>query len=171
MGVKFQTPIVVEPYEFNWLDVELPDPGPHEAIFRNRACLICGSDLHLYKGLHPFAPLPACCGHEVAADVVEVGSKVTSLEVGDRVYVAGVGASPVPCNQCLNCIRGDTANCTNPHIPISFEVGGKGVARFPSGFGEYTIGHEGKAFKILDGVSYFEAAVTTDMAYVMGVVK
>lgn len=169
--MKFQTPIVVEPYEFTWLDVELPDPGPHEAIFRNRACLICGSDLHLYKGLHPFAPLPACCGHEVAADVVEVGSKVTSLEVGDRVYVAGVGASPVPCNQCLNCIRGDTANCTNPHIPISFEVGGKRVARFPSGFGEYTMGHEGKAFKIPDSVSYYEAAVTTDMAYVMGVVK
>jgi L-iditol 2-dehydrogenase len=171
MGVKFQTPIVVEPYQFTWFDVELPDPGPHEAIFRNRACLICGSDLHLYKGLHPFAPLPACCGHEVAADVVEVGDEVTSLEIGDRVYVAGVGASPVPCNQCLNCIRGDTANCTSPRIPISFEVGGKGVARFPSGFGEYTMGHEGKAYKIPGDVPYHEAAVTTDMAYVMGVVK
>ena len=171
MGVSFQTPIVVEPYEFTWFDVKLPDPGPHEAIFRNRACLICGSDLHLFKGLHPFAPLPACCGHEVAADVVQVGSKVKSLEVGDRVYVSGVGASPIPCNQCLNCVRGDTATCTNPQIPISFKVGGKSVARFPSGFGEYTMGHEGKAFKIPDNVSYYEAAVTTDMAYVIGVVK
>lgn len=162
---------MVEPYGFNWFDVELPDPGPHEAIFRNRACLICGSDLHLYKGLHPFAPLPACCGHEVAADVVEVGSEVESIEVGDRVYVSGVGASPVPCNRCHNCVRGDTANCTNPHVPVSFEVDGRRVARFPSGFGEYTMGHEGKAFKIPDGVSYYEAAVTTDMAYVMGVVK
>ena len=171
MGVNFQTPIVVKPYEFTWFDVELPDPGPHEAIFRNRACLICGSDLHLYKGLHPFAPLPACCGHEVAADVVEVGSMVKSLEVGDRVYVSGAGASPIPCNQCFNCVRGDTANCMNPKIPISFEVDGKRVARFPSGYGEYTMGHEGKAFKIPGSVSYFEAAVTTDLAYVMGVVK
>lgn len=171
MGIKFQTPIVVEPYKFTWFDVELPDPGPNEAIFQNRACLICGSDLHLYKGLHPFAPLPACCGHEVAADVVEVGREVTSLEVGDRVYVSGTGASPVPCNKCLNCIRGNTAICMNPHIPTSFEVGGKRVARFPSGFGEYTVGHEGKAFKIPEGVSYYEAAVTTDMAYVIGVVK
>ena len=171
MGVKFRSPIVVEPYKLTWFDVELPDPGPHEVIFRNRACLICGSDLHLYKGLHPFAPLPACTGHEVAADVVEVGNEVTSLEVGDAVYVAGTGASPVPCGGCLNCVRGIPDRCSDPHLSISFEVGGKSVVRFPSGFGEYTMGHEGKAFKLPDGVSHLEAAVTTDMAYVIGVVK
>jgi len=171
MGVQFQSPIVVEPNELTWFEVKLPDPGPYEAIFRNRACLICGSDLHLYKGLHPFAPLPACCGHEVAADVVEVGSRVTSLETGDRVYVAGTGAKPIPCGQCLNCFRGDASNCTNPHLPINFKIDGKKVSRFPSGFGEYTMGHEGNAFKIPDNVSYYEAAVTTDLAYVIGVVK
>jgi len=171
MGVRFKSPIVVEPYKFTWFNVELPDPGPHEAIFRIRACLVCGSDLHVYKGLHPFAPLPACCGHEVAADVVEVGSEVTSLKVGDRVYVSGAGSRPIPCGQCFNCIRGDTVHCSNPQIPISFKVGGKTVARFPSGFGEYTVGHEGYAYKIPDNVSYCEAAVTTDMAYVTGVVK
>ncbi len=171
MGVKFKSPIVVEPYEFTWFDVELPDPGPHEAIFRNRACLICGSDLHVYKGLHPFAPLPACCGHEVAADVVEVGSKVTTLKVGDKVYVAGAGVNPIPCGQCFKCVRGDVSQCTNPHLPISFKVDGKKVLRFPSGFGEYTIGHEGFAYKIPDKVSYYEAATTTDLAYVIGVVK
>lgn len=171
MVVRFESPIVVEPYRFTWFNIELPDPGPHEVIFRVRACLVCGSDLHVYKGLHPFAPLPACCGHEVAADVVEVGSAVTSLEVGDRVYVAGAGARPMPCGQCFNCVRGDATHCSNPHMPIGFKVGGKTVARFPSGFGEYTIGHEGHAYRIPDNVSYYEAAVTTDMAYVTGVVK
>ena len=171
MGVKFKSPIVVEPYKLTWFDVELPDPGPHEAIFRNRACLICGSDLHVYKGLHPFAPLPACCGHEVAADVVEIGSEVTTLRAGDRVYVSGAGATPIPCGRCFNCVRGDPSRCSDPHTPVSFKVGGRGVARFPSGLGEYTVGHEGYAFKIPDGVSYYEAAVTTDMAYVIGVVK
>ena len=84
MGIKFKTPIVAEPYKFTWFDVEFPDPGPYEIIFRNKACLICGSDLHSYKGLHPFAPIPTCTGHEVAAEVVEVGSKV---------YFAGRGQS------------------------------------------------------------------------------
>ena len=171
MGVKFRSPVVVEPYKLTWFDVELPDPGPHEVVFRNRACLICGSDLHLYKGLHPFAPLPACPGHEVAADVVEVGSAVTSLEVGDAVYVAGTGASPVPCGGCLSCVRGFPERCSDPHLSVSFEVGGKKVARFPSGFGEYTMGHEGKAYKLPEGVTHLEAAVTTDMAYVLGVIK
>ena len=171
MGVKFSSPVVVEPYKLTWFDVELPDPGPHEVVFRNRACLICGSDLHLYKGLHPFAPLPACPGHEVAADIVEVGSAVTSLEVGDAVYVAGTGASPVPCGGCLNCVRGFPENCSDPHVSVSLEVNGKKVARFPSGFGEYTMGHEGKAFKLPEGVTHLEASVTTDMAYVIGVVK
>jgi L-iditol 2-dehydrogenase len=171
MGVRFKSPIVAEPNKFTWFDVELPDPGPHEAIFRNRACLICGSDLHSYKGLHPFAPIPTCTGHEVAAEVVEVGSKVTTLKVGDRVYVGGTGANPTPCGQCFNCVRGDTTHCTNPHIPASFKVDSKTVSRFPSGFGEYSINHEGRVYRIPDNVSYYEAAVTTDLAYVTGVVK
>jgi L-iditol 2-dehydrogenase len=154
-----------------WFEVQLPELGPHEVLFRNRACLICGSDLHLYKGLHPFAPLPACCGHEVAADVVEVGSRVTSLSIGDRVYVSGTGATPVPCGQCLHCIRGESTKCENKAAPLSFSINGKPVSRFPSGYGEYTMGHEAHAYKLPENVSYHEAAVTTDLGYVIGVVK
>ena len=167
----FSTPIVIKPYEMKWYDVELPEPGPHDAIFRNRACLICGSDLHLYKGLHPFAPLPACCGHEVAADVIEVGSSVTSLRKGDRVYLSGTGASPVPCGVCVHCVRGESSECVNKKSPMSFTVEGKKVTRFPSGFGEYSMGHEAYAYKLPGNVSYYEAAVSTDLGYVLGVVK
>lgn len=170
MGLKFKTPIVAEPYQFTWFDVEFPDPGPYEAIFRNKACLICGSDLHSYKGLHPFAPIPTCTGHEVAAEVVEVGRKVTTLQVGDRVYVAGTGASPLPCGQCVPCVRGDPRRCVNPTTSIRFTVGGKVVSRFPSGFGEYSINHEARAYPIPANVSFYEAATTTDVAYVTGVV-
>lgn len=171
MGINFQSPIVVEPYRFTWFDVTLPQPGPYDVLFRNKACLVCGSDLHVYKGLHPFAPLPACCGHEVAAEVVEVGSKVSSINVGDRVYVAGTGATPIPCGHCYPCTSGKTHKCRNPHIPIQHWVNGKKVARFPSGFGEYTMGHESQAYLLPKEVSFAEAAVTTDAAYVLGVVK
>ena len=171
LSIRFSSPIVVSPYEFRWFDVEIPEPGPYEAVFRNRACLICGSDLHLYKGLHPFAPLPACCGHEVAADVVEVGSKVTTLVEGDKVYVSGTGASKLPCGRCFHCVRGEPSKCENKESPLSFSVDGKPVERFPSGFGEYTIGHEAHAYRLPDNISYYEAAVTTDLAYVIGVVR
>jgi L-iditol 2-dehydrogenase len=161
----------VRPYKLRWFDVELPDPRPYEVVYRNRACLICGSDLHLYKGLHPFAPLPACCGHEVAADVVEVGSKVSELAEGDRVYVSGTGANPVPCGECIHCVRGEPSRCMNKRAPVSFSVDGKPVSRFPSGFGEYTYGHVANAYRLPKEVSYYEAAVATDLAYVIGVVK
>lgn len=171
MPLRFSSPVVVRPYELKWFDVELPDPGPYEVVYRNRACLICGSDLHLYKGLHPFAPLPACCGHEVAADVVEVGSMVSDLVEGDRVYVSGTGASPVPCGECLHCVRGEASKCENKRAPISFSVDDKTVSRFPSGYGEYTYGHMASAYRLPENVSYYEAAVATDLAYVIGVVR
>jgi L-iditol 2-dehydrogenase len=171
LPLRFSSPVVVRPYELKWFDVELPDPGPYEVVYRNRACLICGSDLHLYKGLHPYAPLPACCGHEVAADVVEVGSKVSELVEGDRVYVSGTGASPVPCGECIHCVRGEASRCENKRAPVSLSVDGKPVSRFPSGFGEYTYGHVASAYRLPEGVSYCEAAVATDLAYVIGVVR
>lgn len=170
MGLKFETPIVTEPYKFTWFEVELPNPGPHEIIFRNRACLICGSDLHSYKGLHPFAPIPTCTGHEVAAEVLEIGKKVTTLQVGDRVYVAGTGSSPLPCGRCFYCVRGESRQCMTPSQSTSFKVEGKIVSRFPSGFGEYSINHEARAYKIPENVSFYEAATTTDVSYVTGVV-
>jgi threonine dehydrogenase-like Zn-dependent dehydrogenase len=154
-----------------WFDIELPEPRPHEVVFRNRACLICGSDLHVFKGLHPFAPLPACCGHEVAADVIEVGSSVSTLNRGDRVYVAGTGATPVPCGKCIDCVRGTPTECKNRVTNLTYCIEGKIVSRFPSGYGEYTMGHEAYAYKLPDNVSYTEAAVTTDLGYVIGVIK
>ena len=171
LPLRFSSPIVVNPYELKWFDVELPDPGPYEVVFRNRACLICGSDLHLYKGLHPFAPLPACCGHEVAAEVIEVGSSVSTIRKGDRVYVSGTGATPVPCGNCQQCVRGESSKCENRETSISFTVDGKSVSRFPSGYGEYSMGHEANAYKLPENVSYSEAAVATDLGYVIGVVK
>lgn len=96
LPLRFSSPVVVRPYELKWFDVELPDPGPYEVVYRNRACLICGSDLHLYKGLHPFASLPACCGHEVAADVVEVGSEVSELVEGTGCMSRAQGPARFP---------------------------------------------------------------------------
>jgi threonine dehydrogenase-like Zn-dependent dehydrogenase len=54
---------------------------------------------------------------------------------------------------------------------MQFAVSGKKVARFPSGFGEYTLGHESQAYRLPQEISFKEAAVTTDTAYVLGVVK
>lgn len=162
-----RTPIVVEPYTFSWIDVELPDLRPHDVLLRVRACSICGSDLHVYKGLHPYAPLPACTGHELAGDVFEVGSAVTRVKPGDRVAMLGGGGS---CGECFYCMRGDFSHCLNPST-WKYRLAGREVARFPSGFTEYVPGREDRAFKIPDHVSYEEASCMEPLAVTVHAVK
>ncbi|MGB3253888.1 alcohol dehydrogenase catalytic domain-containing protein, partial [Buttiauxella gaviniae] len=60
---------------------------------------ICGSDLHVLKGGHPFAKPPVVPGHEIAARVTEVGSGVTNVSPGDHVVVDPIMA----CMECRAC--------------------------------------------------------------------
>jgi len=61
-----------------------PSPGPHEALVRVRACG-AGLTVHHAKVGNAQARLPVILGHEIAGEVVEVGSAVEALKAGDRV--------------------------------------------------------------------------------------
>lgn len=83
--------------------------SPRDAIIRMRACSICGSDLHIYHG-HGFSPdLGFCVGHEAVGEVVETGSAVSQLRIGDRVMVSAA----VGCGACPACLAGQVLNCAN----------------------------------------------------------
>ncbi len=76
-------------------DIQVPSHGPDEVLIRVGAGGICGSDMHAYRGHHPFRRPPVVLGHEVAGEVLEVGSQVTGPQAGrpgggratDRVHV------------------------------------------------------------------------------------
>lgn len=55
---------VYEPFKVRFLHREVRDLAPDEALIRVRASALCGSDLHIARGLHPSAPLPVTIGHE-----------------------------------------------------------------------------------------------------------
>jgi len=85
----------------------MDDPAPQstrDAVVRVEACSICGSDLHIYHG-HGFSEdVGFCVGHEA---VVEVGSGVHQLKVGDKVMIpAAVG-----CGKCRACLAGVVTLC------------------------------------------------------------
>jgi len=68
----------------------VPDPKiqhPCDAIIRITACAICGSDLHLLDGYQPTMKSGDILGHENMGEVIELGSEVTNLKIGDRVVV------------------------------------------------------------------------------------
>ena len=70
-------------------DIALPSKvGPHDVKIKIHTVGICGSDVHYYElgSIGPFVVRePMVLGHEAAGTVVEVGSDVKSLKVGDRV--------------------------------------------------------------------------------------
>lgn len=88
----------------------MDDPRPQavcDAIVKVEACSICGSDLHIYHG-HGFSEdLGFCVGHEAVGEVVEVGSGVHRLKVGQKVMLpAAVG-----CGRCRCCLAGVVNTC------------------------------------------------------------
>ena len=93
----------------------VPDPTiehPRDAIIKVTACAICGSDLHIYGGLIPEMKGGDVLGHETMGEVVEVGSEVGTLKVGDRVVVPFT----ISCGECFFCRRGYFSGCerSNP---------------------------------------------------------
>ncbi|MDR2381965.1 MAG: zinc-binding dehydrogenase [Bifidobacteriaceae bacterium] len=80
--------IVSGPGTNSWVDIECPEAGPKDVLLRMRACGVCGSDsLYTRVGGIPPRQGHTPLGHEPAAEVVEVGSQVAGVAVGDHVVV------------------------------------------------------------------------------------
>lgn len=91
---------------------DVPDPrilNPRDAIVRITSTAICGSDLHLYNGYVPTLLRGDILGHEFMGEVVEAGSAVTNLKVGDRV----VNPFPISCGNCFFCQQQQFSLCEN----------------------------------------------------------
>ena len=90
----------------------VPDPhliNPRDAIIKVTSTAICGSDLHLYDGYIPGMYSGDILGHEFMGEVVELGSAVSNLQVGDRVVVP----FPISCGNCFFCERELFSLCEN----------------------------------------------------------
>jgi threonine dehydrogenase-like Zn-dependent dehydrogenase len=95
-------------------DVPLPHIiNPRDAIVRITSTAICGSDIHLYHGYVPTMHRGDILGHEFMGEVVDVGSEVRNLRVGDRVVVPFT----IACGNCFFCRSNQWSLCdnTNPN--------------------------------------------------------
>ena len=98
------------------------EPGPGQALIAPAFLGICGSDLHVLHGRHPWIRPPLVTGHETAAIVERVGPGVTRVAAGDHVVVDPL----VPCGVCRRCRRGSFNTCESAQV-IGFRL--PGVAR------------------------------------------
>jgi threonine dehydrogenase-like Zn-dependent dehydrogenase len=93
-----------------------PTPGSKEVVLEIQACGVCGSDMHFYETdeedyiLYPgLTKFPTILGHEFSGRVVEVGSEVRLLKIGDMVTVEEM----IWCGRCNPCRNGYPNHCTN----------------------------------------------------------
>ena len=111
-----------------WMeDVPIPSVRPNNILLKVKKSAICGTDLHIYKWdewSQKTIKTPVIIGHEYMGTVVEVGSEVDRVKVGERVTVEG----HISCGFCRNCRRGRQHICDNTI--------GIGVHR-DGGFAEY----------------------------------
>lgn len=136
----------------------MDDPAPQsvaEAIVKVEACSICGSDLHIYHG-HGFSEdVGFCVGHEAVGEVVEIGSGVQRLKVGDKVMLpAAVG-----CGRCRSCLAGVVHTCEfglSGCYGLSAQLQGSQAeaVRVPAA--------DMNAVKVPDGVGMEQALMMTD---------
>ncbi|MCR5862046.1 glutathione-dependent formaldehyde dehydrogenase [Flavobacterium sp. J372] len=92
---------------------------PNDAIVKVLRSCICGSDLHLYHGLVPDTRVGSTFGHEFVGEIVEVGSSVQNVKVGDKVIVP----FNIACGKCAFCRQELFGNCHESN-PEATAVGG-----------------------------------------------
>ena len=112
-------------------EVETPTIKPDQVLLKVKACGVCGSDIHFYETdedgyiLYPgLTKFPTTTGHEFSGQVVEVGSAVQDLKVGDMVTAEEM----IWCGYCTPCRNGFPNHCTNLE-EIGFTI--------PGAFAEY----------------------------------
>jgi threonine dehydrogenase-like Zn-dependent dehydrogenase len=109
-------------------DLDLPDPGPGQALVRTTLTTICGSDIHILDDI-PEIPAGMPMGHEAVGIVEAVGAGVERFRPGDRV----LSACLLSCGQCAPCRLGEPQTCRTLGAPMNLLFGAQSEAFLVSG--------------------------------------
>ncbi len=143
--------IITEPFQYQVIDLPIPEPGEGEVLVQMKAAGVCGSDIHLFLGENPQAVFPRVPGHENAGVIVKTGSGVTKVREGDRVVVDLV----VACGECPQCKSGRRNVCRS--------VKARGAA-IDGGWREYFVVPEHEVYLIPDTMEFKDAALVEPFA-------
>lgn len=150
--------IMTEPGKIEYREAEVPGYSENQVLIKTLKIGICGSDIHVYHGKHPFTSYPIIQGHEIAGQVCEVGSAVKNINAGDIVTVI----PQVTCENCYPCRHGDYHICDTLKV-LGFQT--DGVA------GDYFVIDADKVLKT-DGIgSVADVALIEPIAVAVHAVK
>ena len=99
--------VMTAPGEISLVDVVEPIPAEGQVRIRVQRIGVCGSDIHVFHGKHPFVTYPLIQGHEYAGVIESIGEGVEGVAIGDKVT-----ATPQEvCGVCAPCRRGQYNAC------------------------------------------------------------
>ena len=124
---------------------DIPPPDEDHVIVKVRACGVCGTDINFVRD---WADDPMALGHEISAEVVEVGKNVTTVKPGDSVIVEDC----TMCGVCENCKSGQPQFCRN-----MYDIDGQ------PGMGEYMSVRFNSLVKY-EGLDHVAACLTEPLA-------
>ena len=96
------------PNQMGIVDYSLPKLKPNEVLLKVEACGLCGTDFHIYNG-ESYSKPPVIPGHEFVGTIVEIGSHVSNLHIGDNAAVD----PNIYCGECRYCKTGKINYCEN----------------------------------------------------------
>jgi len=144
--------IMTEPGVIEFREVDKPDIlSPHDILLKIKKIGVCGSDIHVWHGKHPFTSYPIVQGHEYSGEVVAVGSEVSLVKPGNKA----TARPQLVCGKCKPCRRGDYNVCENLKVQ-GFQA--NGCAQ------DYFIVPEERAIRVPDKLSFVEGAIIEPVA-------
>ncbi len=143
--------VMTKPGSIIYNEIPIPDCKDGEILIKTKAIGVCGSDIHVYHGKHPYTSYPVVQGHEVCGEVVAVGDNVTLYKVGDRVAIQ----PQVVCGKCYPCTHGRYHICDDLRV-MGFQT--TGVAS------EYFAIPQEKGIKLPDNWSFELGAMLEPVA-------
>jgi L-iditol 2-dehydrogenase len=150
--------VMNRPGEITFQDVPVPAVGPRQIKVAMKRIGVCGSDIHVFHGRHPYTSYPVVQGHEVSAMVVEVGAEVSGFAAGDKVTIQ----PQVVCGRCYPCTHGMYNACEELKV-MGFQTTGMAS--------EYFVTEAEKALKLPDTVSYEQGAMIEPLAVAVHAIR
>jgi L-iditol 2-dehydrogenase len=150
--------VMVEPGKIEFRQVEKPTIHHGEILMRTRRIGVCGSDIHVFHGKHPYTSYPVVQGHEVGGVVAEVGQGVEGIAVGDKVTFT----PQVVCGECYPCRHGMYHVCEKLKV-MGFQTGGAGQ--------EFFVLPEWNVFKLPDDMTLEHAAMIEPVSVAVHAVR
>lgn len=150
--------VMTSPGVIEFREVPVPTPGEGQALVKIKRIGVCGSDVHVWHGTHPFTAYPVTQGHEVSAQVVSLGAGVSGLLPGQKVTIE----PQVYCGKCYPCTHGTYNLCEELKV-MGFQT--TGVAS------EFFAVDASKLTPLPENMSYDEGAMIEPAAVAVHAVR